>query len=493
MIDYADPGPPRDPNDFRRNSKDQPLVKHPDTGRDTPYGRPSKWFDDYTGVDPIYSLRGTWCHTLTEHVDNGIAWSADLDFVAAGVGLGIPANIQLDIARAWLRFKKAHGLTIVHNEATVVNDDLRVAGTLDRIVEWDGRTVVLDIKTGAKVAKTAYAVQLARYAGSVPYDVHTDTRGTWGGLVDTTVGLIAHLPLNDILKGARGVEFELVAVDLERAHVAAETLHALTSLDLSANFASATPSAGDAPTEAPHGTVVEHDTGGRGIISVNPTPVSDLPTTIAGLRALVSEWEPDAITEFGERLTDAGVPKGHPKRDDYTYMANAIERYTFNDIATDAQPRRNANVTPPAALTTPVDIDEGVALSQVDVEAAGKRYTALPDDVRSWVTVCGAKVRLSATHGGKATRRRFDILRGLCNLAEAGFDNDDIARAVLAHIIGTDEAWQAPHKVADVLATLDAAEAARWAQACDAVPVVDLSARFDLDGRLHIAASVVAA
>ena len=29
------------------------------------------------------------------------------------------------------------------------------------------------------VAKTAYAVQLARYAGSVPYDVHTDTRGAW--------------------------------------------------------------------------------------------------------------------------------------------------------------------------------------------------------------------------------------------------------------------------------------------------------------------------
>ena len=179
MIDYADPGPARNPDDFRRNSKDQPLVAHPDTGRDTPYDRPSKWFDDYTGVDPIFSQRGTWCHTMTEHIDNGIAWTADLDFVAEGVALGIPANIQLDIGRAWHRFKKAHGLTIVHNEATVVNDDLRVAGTLDRIVEWDGRTVVLDIKTGGKVAKTAYAVQLARYAGSVPYDVHTDTRGVW--------------------------------------------------------------------------------------------------------------------------------------------------------------------------------------------------------------------------------------------------------------------------------------------------------------------------
>ena len=182
MIDYADPGPPRDPDDFRRNSKDQPLVKVQNAAgvwRDTPYDRPSQWFDDYTGIDPIYANRGTWVHKVCEHIDNGVAWAADLAFVASGVGLGIPANIQLDIARAWDRFKRDHGLTIIANEATVVNDALRVAGTLDRIVEWQGRRCVLDIKTGSKVAKTAYAVQLARYAGSVPYDVHTDTRGAW--------------------------------------------------------------------------------------------------------------------------------------------------------------------------------------------------------------------------------------------------------------------------------------------------------------------------
>ena len=73
MIDYADPGPSRDPDDFRRNSKDQPLVKHPDTGRDTPYDRPSRWFDDYTGIDPIYANRGTFCHELTERIDEAAA------------------------------------------------------------------------------------------------------------------------------------------------------------------------------------------------------------------------------------------------------------------------------------------------------------------------------------------------------------------------------------------------------------------------------------
>ena len=170
----------RQPGDFRRNLLGQPLVRHPNGQRDLAYDRPSHWIaDNYTGIDPIYSQRGTWVHKLTELIDEDVAWSADLAFVADGVGLGIPYDTQHDIARAWHRFKTTHGLEIVHNEATVVNDTLKVAGTLDRIVEHDGQRRVLDIKTGGKVDKTGYAVQLARYAGSIPYDVDTDERGTW--------------------------------------------------------------------------------------------------------------------------------------------------------------------------------------------------------------------------------------------------------------------------------------------------------------------------
>ena len=179
MIPLDTGGPTRTPGDFRRNTQGNPLVKHPTGTRDLVYDRPSKWFDDYTGIDPIYANRGTWVHKLCEHVDNGEAWRADLEFVAAGVALGIPVDTQEAIARAWLRFLDDHGLTVIHNEATVVNDTLKVAGTLDRVVEWDGRRVVLDIKTGSKVDKTSYAVQLARYCGSLPYDTETDERGAW--------------------------------------------------------------------------------------------------------------------------------------------------------------------------------------------------------------------------------------------------------------------------------------------------------------------------
>lgn len=180
-------GTDRIPGDFRRNAKGQPLVKHPTGTRDLAYDRPSSWIgDDYTGIDPVFARRGSWCHKLTEHVDNGVAWAADLAFVADGVGLGIPADIQHDIARAWERFKAAHAIQIVHVECNVVNDDLKVAGTLDRIVMHDACYRVLDIKTGGKVDKTGYAVQLARYATSIPYDVDTDIRGAWDAPTSAT-------------------------------------------------------------------------------------------------------------------------------------------------------------------------------------------------------------------------------------------------------------------------------------------------------------------
>ena len=453
MIDYADPGPSRDPDDFRRNSKDQPLVKHPVTGRDTPYDRPSGWFDDYTGIDPVYANRGTHVHRICEHIDNGVAWAADLAFVASGVALGIPADTQHDIAIAWDRFKRAHGLTIIANEATVVNDALRVAGTLDRIVEWQRQRCVLDIKTGSKVAKTAYAVQLARYAGSVPYDVHTDTRGSWGDDINQTVGIIAHLPLNAILKGSCGVEFELVTVKLAEGHRAAGDLYNLVNLDLSDDFTTIAPApshAGDAPTVAPHGTVVEHDAEGDGAPAA--TPASD--PSLDELRATVRQWQPAdraALTAYFDR-NDVDTS-------DAAQVAEAIDAVrNFHDVVTEPVTRPTPAPAPPPAR----DIDEGNPLSDAKVQAAGKRYTKLPDEVRSWVTVAGAKCRLSVAHGGKATERRGAILGALCEMAEQGFDDDDAIRAIVAHLLG-DIAWQAGVGIADVVAAMDVAEAHRFA------------------------------
>ena len=69
MIQLDTGEPARIPGDFRRNSQGNPLVKHPTKNRDAIYDRPSKWFDDYTGIDPIYANRGQWIHRLLELID----------------------------------------------------------------------------------------------------------------------------------------------------------------------------------------------------------------------------------------------------------------------------------------------------------------------------------------------------------------------------------------------------------------------------------------
>ena len=180
MIEYEDT-PDRDHHGWRVNSQGRRWISNPaGKGRDLLYDGASSWpFDDYTGIDPIYAQRGTWVHTLTEIVDfGGHDWPED--FAQQGVDLGIPLEVQTEIADGYRAFRKAHGLVAAYTEVKCVNDEHRVAGTIDRIdLTADGRHVIGDIKTGGNVVKVATAVQMALYAGSVPYDIDTETRGEW--------------------------------------------------------------------------------------------------------------------------------------------------------------------------------------------------------------------------------------------------------------------------------------------------------------------------
>ena len=101
--------------------------------------------------------RGTHTHALTEDHDNEVDWVARAE---AGVDLGIPHEAQQALVDVWRRCLADNGLEVLATEAKVVNDRLRVAGTLDRIVRLTrpltfgditvpaGTVLVLDIKTG---------------------------------------------------------------------------------------------------------------------------------------------------------------------------------------------------------------------------------------------------------------------------------------------------------------------------------------------------------
>jgi hypothetical protein len=120
---------------------------------------------------------GTAVHALTERIDRGETPE-------------IPAGFEKDI-QAYLTAVKP--LTMKAIEVFVVHDRLKVGGTFDRIVEWEGKQYVADLKTGSISFDGAkIAMQLSIYANSQIYDVATGTRTRLE--VDLHKGLVIHLP-----------------------------------------------------------------------------------------------------------------------------------------------------------------------------------------------------------------------------------------------------------------------------------------------------------
>jgi hypothetical protein len=210
--------------------------------------------------------------------------------------------------------------------------------------------------------------------------------------------------------------------------------------------------------------------------------------TLDEWRAVFDTWEPLKREAFAEYRFEHGITKDATDAERLEAYRDFDENYGFKNVTTVPQMRDVPDATERPAL--PVVVDEGAELSTGDVEAAGKRYGKLPADTRSWVTVTGSRVRLSPAHGGRPTVRRFELLRGLCALAEAGFDNDDMVRAVAHHILG-DIVWDGAPAAA-VVAALDLDEAARFARMCDALAgAANVSLRYTDDGRAVLEPSVL--
>lgn len=123
-------------------------------------------FDDYL----IEYLTEHWATKMSEH------------------RLTVARNVELirKHVEQYDRACRENGITFLDRERTVCSPEHGYAGTLDGIVEMDGRTYVLDIKTGF-VSAESVPLQLAAYRFA-SHEVHGDrtTRRTaWvqGGLV----------------------------------------------------------------------------------------------------------------------------------------------------------------------------------------------------------------------------------------------------------------------------------------------------------------------
>jgi hypothetical protein len=136
--------------------------------------------------------RGSAVHGLTDLVDQG-RWD----------DLGkLPETIQRDLLayRHTMDEYEAEPLSI---ETFVVQDDLRVAGTFDRLLRLEDYPCEICSSTvyigDLKTSKTAnyphsWAVQLAVYANSVPYDIESRTRVSWPEEPCKHRAVLVHLP-----------------------------------------------------------------------------------------------------------------------------------------------------------------------------------------------------------------------------------------------------------------------------------------------------------
>ncbi len=122
---------------------------------------------------------GTALHALTEQLDRGEELPT------------VPPDAEADLAAYT---EAMRGIDILEVERFVVLDDIKVAGTYDRLVDIGGIRTVADIKTGTiEWGLPKIAMQLAIYSRGVPYNPNDGTRSEPLN-VDQRNGLIIHLP-----------------------------------------------------------------------------------------------------------------------------------------------------------------------------------------------------------------------------------------------------------------------------------------------------------
>ena len=156
---------------------------------------------------------GTDLHSWTERLDLGLS----LD--------GMPPEFELDL----MAYEHAtRDMTHLVIEEFCVLDSHRIAGTPDRITEYEGENYVFDLKTGSVAFPNKMSVQLAVYSRSELYAQAEDGTAVRTPLppVNQERAIILHLPAGqgqatpywiDIAKGYRAIQEYVPIVKAWRA------------------------------------------------------------------------------------------------------------------------------------------------------------------------------------------------------------------------------------------------------------------------------------
>lgn len=127
------------------------------------------------------ATKGTAFHALTDIVDRGAE---------------LPAGLPDNVLRTLEAFREAtSALKVRHIESKVCLDTFQVAGTPDRIYEYQGERYIGDTKTGnTNYGMQKIAAQLAVYSRATLYDVDTGARDYHGA--STNRGIVMDVDLD---------------------------------------------------------------------------------------------------------------------------------------------------------------------------------------------------------------------------------------------------------------------------------------------------------
>jgi hypothetical protein len=109
----------------------------------------------------------------------------------------VPEEMRPDVLSYRLAHEQA-GVAIIASEVFVVNDELRIAGTLDTIIEVDGHGRMIEDKKSGKFSAKNCAVQLGCYSRGSRVDMDLIAAGRFSPRrpldVSTDIGIVAHVP-----------------------------------------------------------------------------------------------------------------------------------------------------------------------------------------------------------------------------------------------------------------------------------------------------------
>lgn len=113
--------------------------------------------DDADEIRDEAGRKGSIVHKLTEDYDAGLEVSLLDENGYIGYRLG-----EWSMFEKYVEFRKNHPSNIIFSEMNMVSEKYRMGGTLDRVIELNGKTYILDIKT-SNALHAHYWLQLEAY------------------------------------------------------------------------------------------------------------------------------------------------------------------------------------------------------------------------------------------------------------------------------------------------------------------------------------------